>query len=116
MTEVLYSKMDSWAYAFYKGTSLPMKSDAYPHVQKQAKDLLTMGLRAGVSFMEQAECYRDQLDEMESRMCEAEVRGEDRFKTLSKKEHARWCINIEALLMLKVIFNDDQNGWLFHRR
>ena len=107
---------------FYNGTCFPVSSDC-PHEQmmEKAKEMIVLGMRHGVSMEEQKKDYKEQMDLMEKTLYD-EARGKMideliikrtmRKLGISKIEffHSTWCLNICALLKMKVIENDENNG------
>ena len=110
---------------FYKGTTFPKIVDI-PDLEKimfQGADvMIARGLRMGVSMEEQKKDYKEQLDLMERTFCDISQGKmlddkvvEKAAKSLGISKHDFyyfWCVNICALLKMKVIKNDDMNGIL----
>ena len=112
---------------FYKGSTLPSACvgprsviDAEEVVMKLAKEMIVQGLRFGESLEQQKADYVQQLDVMEQALFNSQKAGFMNYKmfkkackSVEKTEdtfNALWSLNICALLILKVIKNDDMNG------
>ena len=111
---------------FYKGTAFPQVVDA-PNLEaemmKNATEMIVLGLKHGVSMEQQKKDYKEQLDLMEQRLCD-EARNKimdegviDRAMVSLGIEsrdyfYSTWCLNICALLKMKVIKDDNENGIL----
>jgi hypothetical protein len=111
---------------FYNGTSFPQLVDVPDldlKMAESAKNMIELGLKHGVSLAEQKKDYKEQLDRMEQFLCE-EARGNemddasiDRAMVRlgfanRQKFYSMWCLNICALIKMKVIKNDNENGIL----
>ena len=110
---------------FYKGTTFPKIVDI-PYLEKimfQGADvMIARGLRMGVSMEEQKKDYKEQLDLMEQTLCDTaqgKMMDADTIDRAAKKMcisidtfYSMWCLNICALLKMKVIKNDNDNGML----
>jgi len=110
---------------FYKGSCTPSVitgENEEEAVMKFAKDMIVQGLRFGESLEQQKADYVQQLDVMEQALFDAQKAGWMNYKmfkkackSVNKMEdtfHSLWSLNICALLILKVIKNDDRNGVL----
>ena len=122
--------------AFYKGTSIQcpyVDADGYMKLtHKGSNHVMVESLKADCSLETQKKMYIKQLDAIEKGLCKYqgihglgyEMKGDDVWKWLDevgqlsglnvtgKMVLALWFMNIAALLKLKVIENDDKNGWL----
>ena len=110
---------------FYNGTAFPQMVDA-PDLEekmiKNANEMIVLGLKHGVSLEEQKKDYKEQLDLMEQTLCDTaqgKMMDADTIDRASKKMcisidtfYSMWCLNICALLKMKVIKNDNDNGML----
>ena len=115
--------------AFYKGTAWPAicicQDNQIGFYEEQAHEMITLGLRQGQSLEDQKQTYKEQLDIMEGLLIEYNSTGKPYGtaddNTIARvcnaleqpKEFARefWYLNVGALLELKVIANDNYNGW-----
>ena len=111
---------------FYNGTAFPQMVDA-PDLEekmiKNANEMIVLGLKHGVSLEEQKKDYKEQLDLMEQTLCDT-AQGKmmddasiDRawvILGLKDRQHFYnlWCLDVCALLKMKVIKNDNENGIL----
>ena len=127
--------------AFYKGTSL--QAPVYPNklelfiktiIEKGEGQILSF-MRNGHSISEIKDILTEQMDIMEDGLCRTQDKslcwkesGSDIQKDWLAKAAAEikmdgdadfflalWFMNIAALLKLKVIENDNENGWLMSR-
>ena len=110
---------------FYNGTAFPQMVDA-PDLEekmiKNANEMIVLGLKHGVSLEEQKNDYKEQLDLMEQTLCDTaqgKMMDADTIDRAAKKMcisidtfYSMWCLNICALLKMKVIKNDNDNGML----
>jgi hypothetical protein len=121
--------------AFYKGTSLqapvePERVDEFhTHIVETAQRQIEKFLRDGMPLAEIKALYKGQMDLMEDGLCRTqnvediwtagdqsawmeeatagtEMEGDGDLNTIL------WFVNTAALLKLKVIENDNDNGWL----
>ena len=83
-----------------------------------------MGLKHGVSLKQQKKDYKEQLDTMEGLLFKYSKHNttEVGLKKMSKELnlplnviYTFWVNNISALLKMKVIKNDNMNGWSISR-
>ena len=115
---------------FYKGTAFPLgiigKNICKDLFMKTANIMIVAGLQNGHSIEEQKVHYKKQLDKMESELCK--LSGGKRLNnkqtksvidTLSKRMNMSidaistlWYLNVSALLKLKVIEDDNMNGFI----
>lgn len=105
---------------YYKGTAMPQmwlkEADAY----KLSKEMIVLGLKAGHSFNTQTNMYFEQLNKIEEAMFKyCNPSSEEGMKRVSEilqqsieKIYTTWCLNICALLVMKVLPNDLMNGLL----
>ena len=111
---------------FYKGTAFPQVVDN-PHLEakmmESATEMIVLGLKHGVSMEQQKKDYKEQLDAMEQRLCDFaknKIMDEsviDRAMVslgIESRDHfySAWCLNVCALLKMKVIKDDNENGIL----
>lgn len=113
---------------FYKKTMFPQVVDA-PDVAekftKTANEMIVNGLKHGVSMEQQKEDYISQLDLMEEALTSTAEGGEMDIgramvmlgeaglqMTDLQRFYNIWCLNICALLKMKAIKNDNDNGIL----
>lgn len=125
--------------AFYNGTSLqapvvPAKMDAFfKHIVAAGAVQIEKFLRAGISLAEIKAILKGQMDLMEDGLFRTQ-KEEDIGKVGDQSAWMAaatagtemeddgdlnvflWFINIASLLKLKVIENDDNNGWLFSKQ
>ena len=89
--------------------------------------MIILGMRMGVSMEQQKIDYKEQLDLIEETFCEisqGRAMDENTLKTAVKilkansvdELYAMWCLNICALLKMKVIKDDCNNGILRMKR
>jgi hypothetical protein len=101
------------------GTAFPIAIQSDLEEQKkQVEEMILLGLKTGVSLKEQIKDYKEQLDKIEA--CLYKHCNPSSAKGLKKVEQelgrnedsilAIWQINILALLRLKAIKDDDNNG------
>jgi hypothetical protein len=114
---------------FYKGTTFPLatKGADFPRmINKFALDMIITGEKMGETRAKQIKDYFAQLDMMEKAMCdiqadmgvpETDADAKDQLEALEAelgqpqdKIQMMWCLNIAALLMMKALPNDDNNG------
>jgi hypothetical protein len=111
---------------YYKGTTYPLLIDA-PNLQEtmfnQAHEMIVRSLKDGLSLEQQKKHYKENLDLWEQTLCdeakeelinEAVINRAIVKLGFSDRHYfmALWCLNICALLKLKVIKNDNNNGVL----
>jgi hypothetical protein len=108
---------------FYKGTAHPQVIDApdvEEYLMKQANDMILLGMRQGVSMKQQKADYIEQLDMMEQALVKAANGNPLNEKATLKaakivgqtadKFYYWWCLNICALIKMKVLKDDNDNG------
>jgi len=90
---------------------------------ENAKEMIVLGMKHGVSMEQQKKDYKDQMDLMEKTLFD-EAKGKMMDKHIIKRAMRKlgisdieyfcstWCLNICALLKMKVIENDENNGML----
>ena len=122
--------------AFYKGTSIQCPyvdtDDFMKVIHKGSNHVMVESLKADCSLETQKKMYIKQLDAIEEALCKYQgihglgnkMKGNDVWKWLDEVGRLSglnvsgktlimlWFMNIAALLKLKVIENDDKNGWL----
>jgi hypothetical protein len=125
--------------ALYKGTAVTyvgVNDDEFlKSCIKCADDMVVKMLRDGFSLDFVGEQVKKQMDEMEECMCVAQEKDKRNgkfipFQEISSKEYKDWLseayshkmtgedfiiiwfVNVATLLKLKVVENDDNNGWL----
>ena len=97
-----------------------------------AKNQIAKMLRCGASLKQIGILAKNELDKMEEQLCQAkdakktvEFSGKDYLDYLSNasgKEFSgvefmsHWYVNVAVLLKLKVIDNDEMNGWLIMKQ
>jgi hypothetical protein len=95
-------------------------------IEKDSIKMIIMGLNHCVSKEQQIKDYTEQLNIIEQTMCDIQMEfGEPITEADTKKEIAElckrfgqtqdqlmvmWCLNISALLVMKVLKQDDLNG------
>ena len=108
---------------FYKGTAHPQVIDV-PDVEeyfmKQANDMILLGMRRGVSMKQQKADYIEGLDMMEQALVKAAngkplnekaaLKAAKIVGQTADKFYCWWCLNICALIKMKVLKNDSENG------
>jgi hypothetical protein len=122
--------------AFYNGTSLqapvaPAKMDAFfKNIVTAGESLIISFLRDGKSLAEVKAILKGQMDLMEDGLCRTQKEADigkvgDQSAWMAAATAGTemdgdgdlnvilWFINIACLLKLKVIENDNNNGWLF---
>ena len=111
---------------FYNGTAFPQVVDAPDLEQmfhKNANEMILRGIRDGFSIEQQKKEYKKQLDLMDQTLCDTAQgkmmddtsidRAWVRLGLKDRQQFYRlWCLNICALLKMKVIKNDNENGVL----
>lgn len=121
--------------AFYKGTSIqapiaPERLDAFhKHILETAHNQIEKFLRDGMPLAVLKALYKDQMDLMEDGLCRTQ-NAEDIWTTGDQSAWMEaatagtelegdgdlntilWFVNTAALLKLKMIENDNDNGWL----
>jgi hypothetical protein len=105
--------------AFYNGTPIQMLIDVET-VMEHARDMIKLGLKNGVDIKTQIQDYKTQLDSMEQDLASAfeigklvTLRDVTRHWGDQFKQHITiWYLDVAALLILKVIKDDDKNGFL----
>jgi len=108
---------------FYKGTSHPQvidAPDAEEHFMKQANEMILLGMRQGVSMKQQKADYIEQLDIMERALFnvsngelltkKAILKAAEIVGQTADKFYCLWCLNICALIKMKVLKDDNENG------
>jgi phage regulator Rha-like protein len=108
---------------FYKGTSHPQVVDApdvEEYIMKKANEMILLGMRHGVSMKQQKADYIEQLDMMEHALFTAANGGLLTKKAILKaaesvgqtadKFYYWWCLDICALIKMKAIKDDNENG------
>lgn len=111
---------------YYKGTVFPINtdSDKKEMIMNDADDMIALGIRTGVSIEEQKDDYLKQLDLIEKAFNDTAEKDKSinvesaekaiimlGFKSLNHCL-AIWRLNICALLKMKAIPNDNNNGIL----
>ena len=116
---------------FYKGTAFPCVIDApdfEEQMMKGANKMIISGMKNGFSMEQQKQDYQAQLHFIEQTLQDNSQGGRvdekgllKAFQGELKKMHAHdsidsihviWCLDICALLKMKVIENDENNGIL----
>jgi len=115
--------------AFYKGTPWPTScirdKNMIGHFQKLSHEMITTGLRMGISLDTQKQDYLTQLNKFESTLIKHSstgqaggIAGPNSIKKVceelgmdEKTITSLWYLDVGALLELKVIENDNMNGW-----
>jgi hypothetical protein len=126
--------------AYYKGTFLAFPTDKPDEfiktVEQQAHLLITKELRRGNSLAQIKEWHKGDIDKMENRLCELQRSGKYPSTGTTETHLAwadeagrgiwsepgdiepsgyatgNWFLTVAILLKLKVIENDEMNGWL----
>lgn len=110
--------------AYYKGTCISqISSNNIEKLKKNLTKQIETGLRMGISLQEQIKDYKNQLDIIENLWYEGELKyGNDENLRIDYIVNnfgydmdtiiSIWFINIASLLKLKVIKNDDLNGFV----
>lgn len=122
--------------AYYKGTSLQLPvcisktEEVWKEIERKGENQVVKFLQMGVSLDELKEVYLEQLNEIEDGLCRTEDKSQlnglvDQQEIVEKAikgtrlesqgaefATAIWFLNIAALLKMKVIENDNMNGWL----
>ena len=110
---------------YYKGTAHPVVVDIPDldvYMMKMANKMIVDGMKCGDSIEKQKIYYKEQLDYWEKTIYEQASGGEitedvlERVANILKISkdsfYNMWCLNICALLKLKVINDDNNNGIL----
>jgi len=119
MTTVPFDDVCPYAgtyYAYYKGKTVgPMPKETHDAVVNGTHDYIVSFLRDGKCLddvkaicVEQLETMRQQIIDVFASSPSARVHP----YTLWGKNFVSWNLNISALLKLKAMVNDDNNGWL----
>lgn len=109
---------------FYKGTPFPriLKGPNMDvKMMKDANEMIVLGLQNNVSIEQQKKDYLNQLNTMEQALCNTSNNKIMDENTINKamvicglksldQFNSIWCLNICALLKLKVIEDDYNNG------
>jgi hypothetical protein len=110
--------------AYYKGTCISqISSNNIDKLKKNLTKQIENGLRMGISLQEQINDYKTQLDIIEKLWYESELQyGNDENLRIDYIVNnygydmdtitSLWFMNIASLLKLKVIQNDDMNGFV----
>lgn len=116
--------------AYYKGTCISqISSNNIDKLKKNLTKQIENGLRMGISLQEQINDYKTQLDIIEKLWYESELKyGNDESSKNLRIDYivnnygynmdtiiSLWFMNIASLLKLKVIQNDDMNGFVEFR-
>jgi hypothetical protein len=116
--------MATTLFAYYKGTCISqISSNNIDKLKKNLTKQIETGLRMGVSLQEQINDYKTQLDIIEKLWYESELKyGNDENLRIDYIVNnygcnmdtitSLWFMNIASLLKLKVIKNDDMNGFV----
>jgi hypothetical protein len=122
--------MATTLFAYYKGTCISqISSNNIDKLKKNLTKQIETGLRIGVSLQEQINDYKTQLDHIEKIWYESELKyGNDKSSKNLRIDYivnnygynidtitSLWFMNIASLLKLKVIENDDMNGFVEFR-
>lgn len=119
-------KTQSICSCFYKGSVYPLcfEDDVRDSMMKDARSMIKLRLEKGESLKEQIKDYKAQLDKIENtlflhcnpssakglkKVCHVLGMTEDELQTL-------WYLDISALLILKQIKDDNENGFLIMRK
>ncbi len=111
---------------YYKGTTFPQVCDIPNLEQKmmdKAYEMIISGMLSGVSLEQQKIDYKTQLDLIEQTFCnisQGRCMDENTLKEVIEELEVKsvealystWCLNICALLKMKVIKDDNNNGIL----
>lgn len=110
---------------FYKGTPFPRQGLIEEEVMKSAREMIVLGLRTGHSLKQQAKKYLAQLNFMEKTLCKYSTEPsfnkamENVYKDIKNSSmnqgnpdliYGIWSLNICALIIMKVLPDDDKNG------
>ena len=107
------------ALYFYKGTAFPISTpNNLQEDKKSVEEMILLGLKHGISLKEQIKEYKQQLDLIEESIYKncnpSSAKGlkkmEQQFGKSIPSLMATWILNIIALLRLKAITNDNDNG------
>ena len=105
---------------FFNGTSFPMSGNSEKDGFDMGRKQLMDGVKAGYSLPNQAEFILKQLKQMEGLLFKhANPSTEQGMNTISRllntpldNLYSLWTMNVCALLILKKIHNDENNGIL----
>ena len=116
---------------FYKGSAFPIanyKENVGEITMGLANEMIVTGLKSGFSMEDQKRDYKLQLDAMEQAIWDNTTDSRNAYDTLDKaieslnalglkirgydEFHTMWSLNVCALLKMKVINNDNDNGIL----
>jgi hypothetical protein len=106
------------AMMYYNGTPCPWvlsKQSELEMLKINAEEMIKLGLKHGVSLKQQMSDYKGQMDIMEKRMYNSGKKSKTGFPevgVLSEKDMSLWWLNMFALIRLKVVKEDNDNGLL----
>ena len=106
------------AIAFWAGTGSPLEltsSEQLEEMKTAAENMIKAGIRAGHCIPDQIARYKGQLNQWEQLLLQSQKRGGKGVydaHALNDSEQTEWWLNVLALLRLKAIKDDENNGLL----
>lgn len=92
--------------AYYKGSCLGIlcNSFLYTNLDDLTRKMINNGINQNITIKQQIQTYVEQLEIIKTNMIQK--------YPLTKDEESLWFLNIYALINLKILKNDDMNGFL----
>ena len=108
-------KPEKYTAYYYKGTAFPLcyTNPTVEKIMEHAHNMIETGILHGDSLKQQKQTYLTQLDMIESSLCKHNGELTKLVKDIGQTEdelYAVWQLDICALLIMKVIKEDDDNG------
>ena len=108
-------KPEKYTAYYYKGTAFPLcyTNPTFDKIMEHAHNMIETGILHGDSLKQQKQTYLTQLDMIESSLCKHNGELTKLVKDIGQTEdelYAVWQLDICALLIMKVIKEDDDNG------
>jgi len=108
-------KPEKYTAYYYKGTAFPLcyTNPTVEKIMEHAHNMIETGIQHGDSLKQQKQTYLTQLDMIESSLCKHNGELTKLVKDIGQTEdelYAVWQLDICALLIMKVIKEDDDNG------
>lgn len=108
--DILFSNQNK-LLAYYKGYSLAITDDSYlyKNLEVLTDKMIQNGLDNNISISDQIRLYFEQLETIKINM----VANKNKSIILDRDEEILWFLNISSLLKLKVLPNDNMNGFMY---
>ena len=108
-------EQEKYTAYYYKGTCFPLcyTNPTVEKIMEHAHNMIETGILHGDSLKQQKQTYLTQLDMIESSLCKHNGELTKLVKDIGQTEdelYAVWQLDICALLIMKVIKEDDDNG------